>query len=221
MVPSLFFELSELLEIVVKSSVIKSCKNVRQLKKIDRCDESSLLPLDKVNLGFAVNQAIQKEKKFDTVNLSMIKEFKKGCQRYIIVTLLKLFESSPLESNILRSASVLDPSNMISMPRYKWLQNRKMLLKCLVDLNMTSPQSRDKTSSEFKSFVDDDLRDLRLEFEKFFSEQDRLDNCFCDTVVMSKYSNVSLVIKLLLSLSHGQACVERGFSNNKSILKTV
>ena len=86
---------------------------------------------------------------------------------------------------------------------------------------MTSPQSRDKTSSEFKSFVDDDLPELRLEFEKFFSEKDRLDNCFSDTVVMSKYSNVSFVIKLLLSLSHGQACVERGFSNNKSILKAV
>ena len=96
MVPSIFFELSELLEILVKSSVIKSCKNVRQLKKIDRCDESSLLPLDKVNLGLAMDQAIQKEKKFDTVNLSMIKEFKKVCQRYIIATLLKLFERSPL-----------------------------------------------------------------------------------------------------------------------------
>ena len=69
--------------------------------------------------------------------------------------------------------------------------------------------------------LDDDLPELRLEFEKFFSEKDRLDNCFCDTVVMSKYRNVSFVIKLLLSLSHGQACVERGFSNNKSILKTV
>ena len=49
-----------------------------------------------MNLGFAVDQAIQKEKKLDTVNLSMIKEFKKGCQRYIIATLLKLFERSPL-----------------------------------------------------------------------------------------------------------------------------
>ena len=33
-------------------------------------------------------------------------------------------------------------------------------------------------------------------------------------------SNVSFVIKLLLTLSHVQASVERGFSNNKSILKT-
>ena len=99
MVPFLFFELkaivSELLEIVVKSSVIKSCKNIRQLKEIDLCDESDLLPLDKMNLGFAVDQAIQKEKKSDTVNLSMIKEFKKGCQRYVTATLQKLFERSP------------------------------------------------------------------------------------------------------------------------------
>ena len=91
MVPFLFFELkaivSELLEIVIKSSVIKSCKNVHQLKEINFCDESKL-PLDKMNLEFSVDQAIQKEKKSDTVNLSMINEFKKGCQRYIIATLL-------------------------------------------------------------------------------------------------------------------------------------
>ena len=76
MVPFLFFKLKALLEIVVKSSIIKSC----QLKEIDLCDESTLLPLDKMNLGFAVDQVFNKEKKSDTVNLSMIKEFKKDCQ---------------------------------------------------------------------------------------------------------------------------------------------
>ena len=40
----------ELLEIVVKSPVIKSYKNVRQLKEIDLFDESIALPLDKMNL---------------------------------------------------------------------------------------------------------------------------------------------------------------------------
>ena len=181
MVPFLFFELKaivfELLEIVVKSSVIKSCKNARQLKEINLCNESYLLPLDKMNLGLAVDQAIQKENKYDTVSLSMIKEFKKGCQRYIIATLLKLFERS-LPANIRPSASVLDPSTMISLPRDKLLQKWKMLLKRLVDLNVTSPQSCDKTSSEFKSFVDNDLPKLLLEFEKFSPEKDQLDNFF-------------------------------------------
>ena len=117
MVPFLFFELKaivlELLEIVIKSSVIKPCKNVRQLTEIDLCDEFNLFPLDKINLRFAVDQTIQKEKKSDTFNLSMIKKFKKRCQRYIIATLLTLFEINPLGSNILRSAIVLDPSKMI------------------------------------------------------------------------------------------------------------
>ena len=39
-----------LLEIVVKSPVINSYKNVRQLKEIDLFDESIALPLDKMNL---------------------------------------------------------------------------------------------------------------------------------------------------------------------------
>ena len=57
-------------------------KNVHQLKEFDHCDESNLLPLYKMNLGFAVDQAIQKEKKSDTVNLSMIK----GCVHYIFAS---------------------------------------------------------------------------------------------------------------------------------------
>ena len=109
---------------------------------------------------------------------------------------------------------------MISMPRDKLLQKWKMLLERLVDLNVTSPQSCDKASSEFKSFLDDDLPKLRLEFEKSCPEKDWLDKFFFDTVAMSKYSNVSFVIKLFLTLSHDQASVKRGFSNNKSILKT-
>ena len=123
---------------------------------------------DKMNLGFAVDQAIQKEKKFDTVNFSMINKFEKA-------TLLKLSEKSPLWSNILRTVSVLDPSKIILIPRGKLLQKWKMLLKYLVDLNVTSPQSCDKTSSEFKSFVDDGLPKLRLEFEKFSPGKERLD----------------------------------------------
>ena len=37
---------------------------------------------------------------------------------------------------------------------------------------------------------------------------------------MSKYSNFSFVIKFLLTLSHDQASVERGFRNSKSVFKT-
>ena len=101
----------------------------------------------------------------------MVKGLKKGCQGNIIATLLQLFEISPPGSNILHNASVLDPSEMISVPRDKYLQKWKMYLKCFIDLNVTSPQSCDKTSSELKSFEDDNLSKLHQEFEKFSPEK--------------------------------------------------
>ena len=67
-----------------------------------------------------------------------------------------------------------------------------MLLKCLVDLNVTSPQSCDKTLSEFKSFVDDDFPKLRLEFENFSPEKDRLDRIFFETVASIEMFLLSL-----------------------------
>ena len=96
-------------------------------------------------------------------------------------------------------------------------QKLKILLKYLVDLNVTSPQSCDKTPSEFMSFVDDDLPKLRLK-NSLLKKTDWIYFLF-DTVAMPKYNNVSFVIKLLLTLSHCQTSLERGFSNNKSILK--
>ena len=52
----LYFDLkaivSQLLKILVKSSVIKSCKNVRQLKEIDLCGESNLIRQNEFRIFF-------------------------------------------------------------------------------------------------------------------------------------------------------------------------
>ena len=55
MAPAIFFDV-----FFKKDSHLNAVENVRQLKEIILCDESNLLPLDKMNLGFAVDQAIRK-----------------------------------------------------------------------------------------------------------------------------------------------------------------
>jgi len=47
-----------------------------------------------------------------------------------------------------------------------------------------------------------------------------LDEFYFDTVGIQKYEAVAYVLKLILTLSHGQASVERGFSHNNALLKT-
>ena len=56
-----------------------------------------------------------------------------------------------------------------------------------------------------------------MEFDR---NEHRLDDfCFKD-VCVQKYDELSYVTRIILTLSHGQASVERGFSQNVTVLET-
>ena len=56
-------------------------------------------------------------------------------------------------------------------------------------------------------------------FSGFVVCEQRLDTFFFDALHMEKsYANLWNTLKLLLTMSHGQAAVERGFSVNKEVL---
>ena len=74
-----------------------------------------------------------------------------------------------------------------------------------------SPQKHDKATTDFKSFLAEDI-------SKSAAEQ--LENFCHSTIQVSMYQELSFVLKLLQTLSHGQVLGERGFSLNKNILKT-
>ena len=57
-----------------------------------------------------------------------------------------------------------------------------------------------------------------MEFEKFKEESDQLDNFFFQKVSIQNYKTLSFAVRLVLTLSHGQASVERQFSVNNQVL---
>ena len=52
-------------------------------------------------------------------------------------------------------------------------------------------------------------------FSNYDKQKDRLDTFFFSLPAIKKYVNLAFVIKMILTLSHGQAVVERSFSINK------
>ena len=56
--------------------------------------------------------------------------------------------------------------------------------------------------------LDNDLEELRLDAIKFVQEDERLDNFYFKKLNARKYTELSFVIRLILTLSHGQASVE-------------
>ena len=54
-------------------------------------------------------------------------------------------------------------------------------------------------------------------FASFNEENDRFDMFYFSTFNMGKYKELSIILKTILALSHGNASVERGFSVNKNM----
>ena len=94
-----------------------------------------------------------------------------------------------------------------------------MLLKPLIDLGVLSPQHRDEATLQFNQFYSEIMNKYQKDFEEFSQESCQLDEFYFHKVEVAEYQDVAFVIRLLLTLSHGQAAVERGFSHNNALLK--
>ena len=149
-----------------------------------------------------------------------MKAFKEGAQQFVISMLEELFKKSALASFVLHSASMFDPSVMCELLKEKLQERWKHLLKHLNHLGIIAPSRCGQAMAEFKSFQENEFKKMWHEFSGFCSKESRLDDFYFKTVVIGKYKELSFVLKLLLTLTHGQASVERGFSHNIAVLKT-
>ena len=64
----------------------------------------------------------------------------------------------------------------------------------------------------------DSVKVSQAEFESYDTKLCRLDEFYFSKIGVEKFSDFCLVIKLVLTLSHGQASVERGFSVNENLM---
>ena len=87
-------------------------------------------------------------------------------------------------------------------------------------MNIIPFTKADKAYIQYCNFIDDDML-LILENAKLFVRgESRIDDFFFqDLKVYKKYPDMSTLLILILTLSHGQAEVERGFNNNNLVLK--
>ena len=115
MIPFLYFDLKavirNLLDIVIEPVVIETRRSGKQFKELHLLQKGNLLPLSKINLGFAVEKEINTLTKSDVVTIQQINNFRESARMlYKKKMLYKLFERSSLHSTLLRCASVFDPT---------------------------------------------------------------------------------------------------------------
>ena len=100
------------------------------------------------------------------------------------------------------------------------LLHRKMsaLLTHLMKLKILSSVQCDKINGQFIEFLDDELKINMEIFQSFSCDETALDDFFFKLVGVEKYKDLSFLLKIVLTLSHGQAAVERSFSLGNALL---
>ena len=88
----------------------------------------------------------------------------------------------------------------------------------MTELNIMESYRYNKALSEFSSFCNNDRKTISDKFAEFDESSCRLGEFYFEKIGIQKYGELSFVFRLILTLSHGQAFVERGFSINNAIL---
>lgn len=217
MIPFLHRDLKLLLQdlflLIVKKAVVDKAKTGASLKKIDLNKEENMLPLKEIEIGFAAEHYIKKLIRQDATTKTAVNEFRKGCVLFVKNLLEKILERSPIGQPILKHAVIFDPANMTRLPKEKLIKSFKALMSELVELSIVDIAHGDKAIRDFSTFYDED-RTAKLNMFQSYSEKDqRLDTFyFSDLEVGDKYPHMSFVLRLILTISHGQSAVERNFS---------
>ena len=136
----------------------------------------------------------------------------------LIAVLKKLFERTPLTSVVLRCSSIFDPVVMLTSTSSPFLKRLKSLFVHLMECNILSPTKCDDVSNQFSKLIWQDLKKYHLESKKFDQRYGRLDDFYFHVIQIRQYKSLSFVLRLILTLSHGQAAVGRCFSINNNVL---
>ena len=193
------------MRIIVKPEELDKCNTGPQLVDMDLDDKKVLMSRKDIQMRYGVEKVLGQLRTKDLVSGEQISVFKEEAQRATVVLLQKLLERTPLRLNFFRCASIFDPAVIVGTSSTVLLKKMKILLLHLMQSNIMSPTDCHKVSAEFRKFLEDDLKKYQLEFKEFNPESKRLNGFFFHDIGVHRYKSLSFVLRLILTMSHGQA----------------
>ncbi len=223
MVPFLCGDLAEmvrkLMSRFIKPSVLDGCTTVRQLLNIDVSDANNHQHHTQINPGFIAERKVSTLYAQKQISDRQVMSFHMDCKSFYIKITEEIMTKSALRNLFVRCMSVLDPvvlyNSTNSSPRFK------KIVTHMVSIGRVEEREVDTILEQFQKLT------RYVKHEKEFEEYDsddrqiRLDVLYYKHLQgKSKFAKLWTLIQQLLTVSHGQATVERGFSTNKGITTT-
>ena len=120
---------------------------------------------------------------------------------------------------IVRGAKAFDPNTILRTESKELRRKVKRLMQKLVSLKIIAFKTGDSALTQYSNFLENEVTPPKELFLSFNRKNCRLDDFFFkNTNVEQKFSALDLVLKIIFSMSHGQASVERGFNDNNAVL---
>ncbi|KAJ8048636.1 hypothetical protein HOLleu_01027 [Holothuria leucospilota] len=205
------------IKVVMNHYSFNSCQNVSKLFTNPQEKKNQVFPKN-VDIGFAAKESLKTATNKKVISDLQNLAFKADCMSLLAATTAKLLERSPLKYSLLRYLESLCPQTIVNTsvdPAVKF----EKLLHILMNGRWRSAEECDNLLSQYKTFAAEMKQENAAEFRQFtIDSKERLDTFFGKYLKNTKFAKLWDVFKLLLTLSHGQASVERGYSVNKDML---
>jgi hypothetical protein len=216
MAPFLYDAIAHLLRSVmtrfVKKSLMQEADTVAKLVKINVAAKENRCNYKEVDIGVAATKALLQKGISDSERMA----FRMQCLEFLAATTAKIIERSPLRYSIVRAISCFVPRTIVTNPTLA--ESRlKDLVQILFDKNHISAVTADKSKQQMTVLCSNAATDIQ--FKEFDKSKDRLDRFYYSVIGQNaEFVELFSVIRCVLTLSHGNASVESGFSVNGDIL---
>ena len=121
----------------------------------------------------------------------------------------KHFERSPLKSSLTQNVRICDPNLMISHNSTNNESCLKSLLHHLINLRHLPAVLCDNVKNDFSNFLSEDLKTNKDKFISFDWSTLHVGDVYFNASI--KHIELAFVVKIVFTLSHGNASVERSF----------
>ena len=192
-------------EKLILSDVLKKANNTYKLNQIDFTDQNIQKRLYEVSFAIKVTD-------------SKVNAFTVEAKKFVSTLCNQIIEKSPLNSYFACLARSLNSINLAEMPE-SFERRFHNLLKKLVDCKQIKSSLADKAKEEFRKFKSNIFRENKAIFRNYDIDKNRLDEFYMAYLKDStQYEFFCYVVKIVLTMFHGQADGERRFSVNKNLI---
>ena len=200
----------------ILDDVMKKAEKTLDLVKLDMMNVNIHKP--STDFGFSLRHDMMVLKKSGKVNDTQIFNFKRDVKAFLSALCSHIVKKTPVQSHFARCARALNPIHIAEFPdSCQKLFNH--ILQKLVNTQHISSEFVDESKVQYAAFLQNIVKADKTNFQNYSTDDNKLDEFFIGYVEdHARYNKFAEIMKIVFTLSHGQASVERGFSVSKNLL---